>query len=525
MGVYKYNPPVKTELPKDSENKTGQEKPRIYNVFEPTIVLDEMSLSFSKNDNDEKKTDNYFASIVPLIKINDYYFTESEITYIEINCTKKIPIIRVSVSMSHEIFLTKELPKDGDVISIMIRSKSEVLKPIRNDYLIKNVIGKNRDTEINEKVNLTFYGELFVPGLNSYLNGFNFKGTTMQAFKQIAKNLTLGFNTNEDATDDYQLWLMKDNYFQIIDDMCENSWKDEFSFWDWWIDIYYNLNFFNVQKQLISNEQDIDMASAINSSNMEYTFGADEKNNNILPKIFCNLFEVKNTSSYIKKWAPINASSEITNTLGLTIYFTTYEHNDGLYRNPDKNKYWEIQTLPMYDESKIGSHIILRGRTYWDASINTNESAKTNYDFNELYKKYTWTGIQYTLSNQTPNVKTWDGNHHKYYKRARIQNILNIAELDKLSIEIEVQGINLNVIKGDKIPVVIAKRGMVEQELNNEDGSNFNMDRFYSGWYYVKGFNLEWSKKLQTETSSQFSQTFILSRREWPAPVAINTIK
>ena len=150
---------------------------------------------------------------------------------------------------------------------------------------------------------------------------------------------------------------------------------------------------------------------------------------------------------------------------------------------------------------------------------------RANYPFVELYEKFPWLGVQYTISNPDDVNTQWDGNHHKHYQLARIKNLINNKELDKLNLHVEVIGNNFNIIKGDKMPVGLVRTDVIENKKINPDNKlQEALDLFYSGWYYVKGFKLYWSSKNAGSIQSNFVQEFILTRREWPAPIPIGSI-
>ena len=103
--------------------------------------------------------------------------------------------------------------------------------------------------------------------------------------------------------------------------------------------------------------------------------------------------------------------------------------------------------------------------------------------------------------------------------RARVHNSVNNIELEKLNVEIEVQGVNLNIIKGDKIPIALIRKDRLEAiKVQNDFSQSEMLDKFYSGWYYVSGFTLSWENQEETILNN-FSQSFMLTRREWPTPV------
>ncbi len=527
MADYTFNPIGDSEPPKQaSRNDAGREKYRIYNVFKPTIVLDEMSLPETNQGGKTQKIEDKTSVEFPFIKINDYLISKGEIDYFEIDSTKRLPTIILTLSFSNDKFLTKEMPKDGDIISIAITNQTDLLHPIRNDYVITGVSPLKKSTAVQSGITITFFGELFIPGFSGFRGAVAFNGmTSMEALKQIAKTLGLGFNTNEENTDDKQLWFVSSSYDISIEEIASRSWKDENSFFDWWIDIYYNFNFINVQKQLLSSEDEIDIAASLSNVPKEYYWGSNTDETVETAKVFSNFEGYRTTSFYITDWKPINKSSAITFEYGTNVQACFFEHNKVLYDDPEKTKYWSFKIDPAYDQEKLNSHILLRGRATWDASLHSNEPARANYNYADLYNSSPWLGIQYTISNPDEDNSKWTGNHHRNYVRSQIQNILNRVELEKLNVEISVQGSNLNIIKGDKVPIVLIQKNRFENLLIDKNFvADAALEFFYTGWYYVKGFTLSWVRDVP-QVYSLFSQKFILTRREWPAPVPVDPVK
>jgi len=527
MADYTFNPIGNPNAPgQANRNDAGKEKYRIYNVFKPSIVLDEMSLQETNPEGKNQKIENKTSLEFPFIKINDYLVSKGEIDYFQIDSTRRLPSITLSLSFSNDKFMTKELPKDGDIISVVITNKSDLLQPIRNDYVITGCTPLKKSTTVQEGNSVTFFGELFIPGLSGFRGSSAFNMTSMDALKSIAKQLNLGFNTNEENTDDKQMWFVSTAFDISIEEIASRAWKDDNSFFDWWIDVYYNFNFVNVQKQLLSSEDEVDIAASLGNVPKEFYWGSDKKGTSETPKVFSNFNGYRTTSFYITDWKPINKSTAITYDYGTSVQATFFEHNKVIYEDPEKTKYWSFKIEPAYDPEKVNSHILLRGRANWDAALNSKtEPAKANYSYVDLYNISPWLGIQYTISNPNDDNTKWTGNHHKNYARSIIQNILNRVELEKLNVEIFVQGTNLNIIKGDKLPIVLIQKNRFENLLVDK---NFITDAavefFYTGWYYVKGFTLSWTRN-EDQVYSQFSQKFVLTRREWPTPVPVDPVK
>jgi hypothetical protein len=524
--------PNNNTVPKNP-SETKETVYKIRTIFEKTIELDELSMPANKQGDAHKNED--VASIeYPFIKINDYIFSRSELDSVTIDCTGFVPKIAVHVKMLSQLFLAKEMPKDGDIISIAIRNKSDVLKIIRNDYIITGVHTAPNMTDSTTPVLMSFFGELFIQGLDSNKYDFSFEGTSYDALKDFAKKYGLGFSSNEDNTNDKQVWIKANmSGEEYIKKITSRAWRDAQSFYNAWIDIYYNLNFVNINKQLISAENEVDVGTLTSNVDKEWNYGLDSSEEQTLAtvKVFSNFIQFKTTPFYINTWRPINRSSTITFQIGAKMNCRMFEHNYNLYNNSASQKYWSVPVEPTYDSQKSKSMILLRGRaTYVQSNPNDDDPnpqlKRANYPYIDIYEKFPWLGIQYTISNPDDDNLKWDGNHHRNYQVAKVKNLINNKELDKLNVHIQIVGNNLNIIRGDKMPLALIRTDVFENMKINPD-SNFNdaLDLFYSGWYLIKGFKLSWSGSNEQTITSNFSQEFILTRREWPPPEAVEPIK
>jgi hypothetical protein len=525
MVAYSYKSPAYNSPSTKSEQSSSRGKNRIYQAFEKTIELDELSIPATESPN-SANLENTMSLQYPIIKINDYMLSKNEIISMEIDCHEFIPKISLKCMFIHRTILSKEMPKDGDIISIAIRNKSDTLKPIRNDYVITSVVVGSNTTQAEAPIIMTFYGVLFLPYSLSSENNLSFEGTSINTIKEIAKKTGLGFATNEDDTDDNQPWInTKDTAIKFIQKITERSWRDEKSFYDIWIDVYYNLNFININKILLSAEDEVDPGAWLNNIDKEHTFGNNLDQNKTIeaPKVFSNYDNFRTSSFYIISWRPINRSTIITYEVGSKMECNLFEHNKNVYANNDSKKYWSFLMDPVYDEEKTSKYILLRGRAHQREDMRGEDQARANYSYPEIYVKKPWMGVQYTISEYEKNTNRRDGNHHKNYHRAKIQNVINNKELEKLNVEIEVNGINLNFIKGEKAPVVLISKDNLENLIiNPNSGNQDRLEQFYSGWFYIKGFNIRYTKANDDSIMSNFTQKFTLTRREWPPPIAVD---
>ena len=531
MAAYIWNTPSNS-ISASSNNK--QDDKVINRIFvDPSIkrgiVLDEMSRPYNDRNTNKLDKKNTAGISYPIISINNNFLLPDEIVYMEISCEKFLPTINLEIQPKNENLLIKDPPKDGDIISVFIRTTTDVIVPLRCDFIIKtNTMTKANITNYQSSTKLILNGSLFIPGINLETSFASF-GTSKDALKDIAKRLRIGFATNDiNDTNDKQVWICpKTNIEKHIKEIENHSWKDEQSFYKTWIDIYYNLNYINVNESLMSSDTDIDMTAYSNTTDAQKLYPIDTNQDNAkeFPKLFNNVInETRNSPFYISSWKQYNESSKITNKVGSKINTYIFIHNQNLYNNLDSDPYTLLENNQMYDPKKIDSHIILRGRTTYDSNIaSDSEMARENINTDDINTHNRWAGIQYTISDTESNdTNMWSGNVHINYNRAEHHNILNKKELDKMYIKIVVNGVCLQVMRGEKVPVLIKNTpSIISDTMLMESETNIN--KMFSGMYFVDGYKIIFKPEIYNSGAgyTNFSTEFILKRREWPAPVAI----
>ena len=527
-GTYQYNAPSKQSPPSQTAS-SGTAKSRIYEVFKHVIELDELSLPANDEDTKTQKKEDVLSMEYPLIKINDYILSKGEIRVMEIDCTGNVPKIMLKCVFVHKKFLSRNMPKDGDIISVALRNKTDMLKLVRNDYVITRVISGTNTTQMEGPTTLVFYGSLFIPWVSSSIFNFSYAGTSFGAMQDVAKKVGLGFASNEEDTDDKQVWISGySTTEEYIENTVQRAYKDEISFFDMWVDIYYNLNFVNVNKQLMSSEDEVDPAAWLNNIDTEQTWGADTAEDKTIEsvKVFSNFDGFRATPFYINTWRPDNKATNVTYEIGTKLRCHLFEHNEILFQDYESKKYWSFDMEPQYDPDKTDKYILLRGRATQNPELRGKDLAQANYSYPDMFVKNPWMGIQYTISNYNDStIVERNGNHHKNYLKARLQNLINLKELNKLNVEITVNGLNMNVIRGDKTPIVLVQKDPVEGAMSEIESAGLTrLEQFYSGWFYVKGFKIKYAHENDDSAMSSFTQTFILTRREWPPPIAVDAV-
>lgn len=520
--------PQKNEDKKDTNNIC-----RI--VVDPNIKskikLDELSLPTpSTNDsisNSQNNIINKVGLIAPLICINNVYLERNEISYLEINCTNFLPTISLIIEPKSISLLTTNAIKDGDIISVFIKTSNDTIKALRCDFLITS--NKVNGYEINNpncETTIKLLGELFIPKIHASNENIYTCNTSKEAMKDICKKLGIGFAFNDtDDTTDKQLWFCpKKDLLEHIEDITSHIWKDEQSFFKTWVDIYYNLNFINVNKMLDSNSDNIDLTinNIIRMAQNESPIKTSQNDANAQMKILTNGEMSKHTSFSIFDITPVNNSSNVTNTIGSKIKNAMFIHNQNNY-NKGEEPYIILDNVQMYDPNKTNDYMVLRGRSKYIEDETNTDTPHENYNIEDTNTRTIWRGIQYTISDEDKEISSndWSGNVNLNYNRAETHNVINNMELEKMYLKVLVPGACLQVMRGEKIPIIVYYKDELSIMSNNSSNDELaNVNKLYSGYFFVDGYKIIYSENdAEDNMLTNFRTEFILKRREWPIPV------
>lgn len=503
------------------------EKTIIRSIVDPTISLDIIQLEDiflgtsdkmpdgQKNKQTGRQMQNIIGTDWPFISINNYVLKVEEIANFIIDSTEFLPKLFLQFNLfTTAAFTTQGMPKDGDLVNVFIRAKNDVFKPIRNDYKITSVeVGKGGAEGLGAQINIM--GELFIPMMRDEKVS-SYKGTSFEVLKQICKDLNLGFATNETSTDDSQTWICAgDSLLNLMKNIVDHSWKSQKDFYKAYIDVYYHMNFINMNNQF---EGGGDLPLSILDGTLAKQFSSNDKNVEKIqqvqiPKMLTNLENFTDTNFFIKQYQVQNNSSMVANLFGYKTHVQFFDLKS--------MKYWDLYVDPITTTGSEKEKIILKGRTFPKKADSTEKGAPSQEEWWKTQNKKFWLGTQ------SKNV-------HDNYLLSEIHNRRNRIELEKMYIEIDLQRWNPNIFNGERIPIVLLnltdrKKKYVDAVPQDADAPpNAEMpsiDQFYSGYYVTDGmkFTFERSGPAGQFSDSKpggpdFRQTLTLRRREWPVP-------
>lgn len=495
--------------------------------------------------------------VFPIIRLNDHYLLPEEIVefYIESGFYKDyhdyfvhghmvsgfVPTCKLIVNTTSPDLIKQNQVKVGDKLAIFFHGGGAMVKSYRGDYIIKTCFTSDKPTEIQDKsVTYVITGELYVPNLNNESIKFNFNGSSRDAMYDASQQLGLSFFfCDPEDTDDYQGWICDKNLRDYCADVAAHAWKEFNAFYDAWIDPRYGLSFINVNKMLIEDglDEPLDITPFVNAINnslgvdgRKISTPDDEARAKTRPqaKMITNIprDDESATPFYILNWNLSNQASEISMEIGVNQQEMFNIENPGL--ETQNTTVSMSYSIPMNQTKLANGFFCLTGPGVNVTYTQADQVDPTQSFVQNMIKRNGGT-ISSLMSNEdaeqlrlTGGNRYNSGNVNRFYYVGFEHNVINNLQLQKQILEVELQGCNLAIMRGEKLPVLIMDYDRVSAIAR---AGNFPVSiaenvlyETACGWYIIDGIKWEWAKNNSLEGSTYWRTKLKLVRREWPIP-------
>jgi hypothetical protein len=484
------------------------------------MKLDELTMSDPANGaSDPKVVSNLNANQekliglnVPLLKINGFSISAGLINF-NLDLNGFLPVLNFTFVPHDPVFISTSYPKDGDIVSAYIRVPGEYYKPFRMDFKILSVSGGTSSTYSPEGSDpqgkyfkFSVVSECYIPGLYSNRIKSFPNMSSMDALLQVSQEINLGFSTNEKTTNDLMTWICPNySYYDFIQEVSSRAYKDDTnSFYDCWIDSYYNLNFVNLGNQFsykgrVSEEGVYVPGYTKNGMKTDAAFpGKSAPSVQSAPLILNNLVGNTTIPFFINGYTLTSISGTNSNDKGYITTIGFYEENSD--ETDPLNKYVKYDIESLTTQDLPSGTMLQKGRP-----------RDNNY---KEEKRNTWYGIlNYRKGDSLDGV-------HTNFIHAKVQNRINYSDVTKFTLVVELDTYFPGIIRGQVIPVVIYvyEQGLRMRNVGNTPNLDENktptpvVDKLLSGNYVVVGMEVDWSKG-----DSSISHTLMLCKRDWIA--------
>jgi predicted chitinase len=361
----------------------------------------------------------------PFVYYGSYQIEVQSIFYMSLYYIKSFPHITLTFYDTLNLMKDKGMPVDDTKIKLFLNPRSPQLKEILLQFKITSFSVSEGRYTIEGVIDADL---LHVIQYKSY-SGM----TSHKVLQQVAKDIGLGFNTNIDDTNDKMTWINPGNYVsEFIEEVVGSSYKDDNSFLSSFIDFYYNLNFVDLNKELLR-----DVSNDLTFSDTALNKAA---NNNSKEQGFLTDLILTNDEAYVESNLYFLSYKIINNSTGVSL--TSGYKNIMKYYDVDNKDFlvFDIESITSQDNSSI----ILKGAPQDNQFYELNTNV---YYLGKIDRDNSFINYNYTL----------------------IQNEKNLFELEKVSMEITMGNPNYSLYKFQKIRVFISNQSnMIAADMQNQ---------------------------------------------------------
>ncbi len=415
-------------------------RPIIAQIDKPTLVLKPIQYKTTDNKQDNKEIMTGLG-LTPFLWYNSYQISQPDIISLELYYDNMIPKA-VATFRDSVGFMKKEgFPLDDTKFEIFLNSGSKGLKSIHMKFKLSNF-------QENRNGSYTITGTIDLKDFYK-IKYQSYKGTSFEALRKVAGELGLGFNSNITNTTDSMSWVndgKKPNEF--VKDVVQHSYISDTSYVLGYIDFYYCFNYVDIEKEWL---RDISNDVGISSTGMN-NLNEDSVKDKIEKLLLTNDPSLSSGPFHFSKYKLNNQSTNISINKG---HFTISKVYDSIKK--------QFLIFDVDSQTSDGSkNIILKGAPGDGSEQNENYRTK------------------YSGKMDTVNV-------HKNYYYSETQNKVNLDNMVRISIDMELPNANFNIYKFMKVQI-----NFINQK-NGPTNEDVIMQRLTGEWVIID-IGYKWSK-------------------------------
>jgi hypothetical protein len=441
----------------------------IKKIFDRTITVEDIAYKSPESGSVEESRMANDTGRDPVVWYNGYQIDYKDIDVLTIDNNSFIPTLYLSFTDGSNIIKDRGFPLDDTVISIFIKSsKPDTLMPVRMDFKITsfkpNVSVKKESTVISYTLKgLLNVDTLFLQKQRSFKQLTSFK-----VFETISKEAGLGFMSNIEDSNDKMNWInIGNNLIQWLQEVNSMAYISEESFTHTYIDMYYNLNFIDVEVQL--RESADNSIGVVNHGGYNKALQRDIPKENKEPEklALTNVKSANSSESYFSDYKIDFNSFEVS-------FVNGYRRNIYLYdvRGNWSGRAGKFNTFVLDSITTPGVEneaIILKG-------------SPKNPDFYKNHETLEWVG------------KLDIDNMHANLTYAKSQNSYNHDAINKLSCTLTLPNPNFNLYRYQKITVNFSDSNSTPSAENSTESSTY-FNKSLSGEWLIIGISFKYSAK------------------------------
>ena len=420
-GMSQSQAPIGQPVSKGDLNNAGEDKKQdsqknqlvgnnIVNLFPTQIRPKEIVVPTPENKEMQEEFANGMGYL-PIIWYNVYQIDMQDVQVLSINYEGILPILTLVFRDSMGLMKDKGTPIDNNSITIFISSRSKKLRPVHLDFKIKTFTNMDGLMNITGTIDID---NLYVRSYKTYKDS-----TSNKALQDVCKEIGLGFNTNVGETNDRMNWINTGSTpYEFMQEILDHAYISDESFVSGNIDLFYNFNFVDIQKEL---SRDINKELGVSSTNLADVLKLPTTTDEPSNLFISNDESVKGTNNFFSNYKVYNVATKTALDVGYS--------DNSVYYDTNIKKVWsfDVHSMNLNEDSSI----VLKG-------------GNKDGQFYDNNKRFVYSG------------KLDSDNSHVNYNYTKTNNDRNIFETEKLATEIELPFPNFNLYRFQKLKLIFS---------------------------------------------------------------------
>ena len=215
---------------------------------QPTLSVPPIVFQLQPNLKEQVQTMSSRYGYTPIAYYNNLPIEEGNIVYFKLESIEWLPRLTIVIKDWSSQLKAKLFALDNQNITIFINARENGLRDILMDFKIMTY-DYDQKKDVVMITGWPNINELYIEKNKSYPNM-----TSYEVLEQIATTYKLGFATNINATNDRMTWINPGDIAEefIIKTVHRAYTNDDAFMWSF-LDVYYNLNFFDVEVEMDSD--------------------------------------------------------------------------------------------------------------------------------------------------------------------------------------------------------------------------------------------------------------------------------
>ena len=393
------------------------------------LKLSDVSISTVNLAPDQAQRKINIAQNMPTVYYYGVELVAQNINKLIIDNNKFMPLCYVSYSDSYSLLHDIGFPADDAKVTIVIPSNDPSLGNIFMEFKIqKYEVETIRNSEI-KKIHMwgiCNVNNLLICEYKSYTSN------SFDLFNTVAQNSGLGLMSNVDTSSDTMTWINPSmNNYMFLQDVTKKAWCGESSFVWTFLDLFYNINYVDVEKCLSDN---IDNIAWVNTNILDNklipnTTASDK----IISPILSNEPANRGSNIFFTSEKILNQSTDISLKRGYKRNAYFYDIDGNWADKAGAYKIYGLDTITSLGPTN--NAIILKGAPGELDFFNANNvnHYMDKIDTKNMYPDFLW---------------------------AKLQNKENIHDLQKIIMKITLPIPNFNIKRYEKLELMFTNKNI-----------------------------------------------------------------